>query len=218
MPVHENDNCSFRSYAVIPAAGRSSRMGQAKLLLPWAESTLIQHVLRIWRSSRVEHVIVVVRSDDSALRELCEGEGVETALADSPPEMKDSVSIGLRAVERLYAPRDCDVWLMAPADMPGLSNGCIDRLLESHRPDAPTIIAPRYAETRWGHPVLFPWATARDVHRLAAGESVRCLLDRHSVRAVDAPDANAMCDVDTTSDYQRELRRLARGEPLAPNE
>lgn len=218
MPVRDNDLRSFRSYAVIPAAGRSSRMGQAKMLLPWAGTTLIQHVLRIWKSSRVTHVAAVIRSEDSTLRELCEAEGVEIVLADAPPEMKDSVAIGLLAVEMLHTPCDRDVWLMAPADMPGLSAGCINRLIDAHCPENPAIVAPRHAEHRWGHPVLFPWAMSRDVCQLAADESIRCLLGRHPVLAIDAADDDAVRDVDTMSDYRSQLRRFGLDEPPASSE
>ena len=43
---------STRSFAVVPAAGRSRRMGRPKLLLPWGESTIIQQVLGAWRASQ----------------------------------------------------------------------------------------------------------------------------------------------------------------------
>ena len=32
----------FRSFAIIPAAGRSVRMGRQKLLMPWGDATLIE--------------------------------------------------------------------------------------------------------------------------------------------------------------------------------
>ena len=35
----------MQTFAVIPAAGRSQRMRQPKLLLPWNHGTLIEHVL-----------------------------------------------------------------------------------------------------------------------------------------------------------------------------
>ena len=60
----------MRSFAVIPAAGRSQRMGQPKLLLPWGRTTVIEHVLGVWRASRVTHTVIVVHPDDKFLAEL----------------------------------------------------------------------------------------------------------------------------------------------------
>src|SRR4051794_8404747 len=56
-----------RYFALIPAAGQSTRMGQAKLLLPLAGEPLIVHTIRAWQGSRVDQVLVVVRQDDAAL-------------------------------------------------------------------------------------------------------------------------------------------------------
>jgi CTP:molybdopterin cytidylyltransferase MocA len=36
---------TMQTFAIIPAAGRSVRMGQPKLLLPWGQTTLLEHVL-----------------------------------------------------------------------------------------------------------------------------------------------------------------------------
>ena len=58
------------SFAIIPAAGRSQRMGEPKLLLPWGQSTIIEHVLAVWCASRVEAVVMVVHPDDVRPAEL----------------------------------------------------------------------------------------------------------------------------------------------------
>src|SRR5690606_37389168 len=51
---------SVRSFAILPAAGQSRRMGAPKLLLPWGETTLIGEVIRSWKDSRVDQVLVVI--------------------------------------------------------------------------------------------------------------------------------------------------------------
>src|SRR5437868_3875013 len=54
-------------FAIIPAAGHSTRMGQAKLLLPVAGEPLIVLTIGAWRRSRIDHVLAVVRNDDAPL-------------------------------------------------------------------------------------------------------------------------------------------------------
>ena len=56
-----------RSFALIPAAGHSLRMGQPKLLMPVEGRPLILHMLAAWQASKVERVVVVVRPDDEQL-------------------------------------------------------------------------------------------------------------------------------------------------------
>ena len=60
-----------RFFGVIPAAGRSVRMGEPKLLLPWRDGTLIEHVLAQWLASRVACLTVVVHPEDVELAAIC---------------------------------------------------------------------------------------------------------------------------------------------------
>ena len=53
-----------RTFAIVPAAGHSRRMGQAKLLLPWAVGTVIDSVLQAWTTSSVDRTYIVVRAAD----------------------------------------------------------------------------------------------------------------------------------------------------------
>src|SRR5438093_50783 len=118
------------SYAIIPAAGRSKRMGSPKLLLPWGGSTIIGQVLDRWRSSHVDRILVVVHPDDQELASRCQGQRTTIVMPrTAPPEMKDSVAAALRHIEGTYSPSDDDYWLLAPADMPDLPVAVIDRLL-----------------------------------------------------------------------------------------
>src|SRR5207237_3552168 len=46
--------------ALIPAAGKSTRMGRPKLALPLGGRTVLEHVVAALRDAGVEHVLVVV--------------------------------------------------------------------------------------------------------------------------------------------------------------
>lgn len=193
-----------RSFAIVPAAGLSVRMGRPKLLLPWRETTVIQHVLATWRASQVSRTVVVVRPDDDELATVCRNAGVDVVVpATAPSEMKVSIEHGLRHVERAYCPSDDDAWLLAPADIPGISNSTIDRLLlASAGNSSPAIVVPCH-EGRRRHPVLFPWSMAREVSELTDGEGVNVLLQRHPVREIACPEAGTQDDLDTPDDYRR---------------
>ncbi|MEX2114373.1 MAG: nucleotidyltransferase family protein [Pirellulales bacterium] len=199
----------MQTFAVIPAAGRSQRMGQPKLLLPWGTSTVIEQVLAAWRSSQVDHTVMVVHPDDAELAELARACGALVVRADAPPpQMKASIRLGLAEISRRFTPADRDAWLLAPADMPALSSEVIDRLIEAHRAlaadlhERPTIWAAA-AGGRRGHPVLFPWSLAKEVEQLAADEGLNALVARHRVRTIEADASAVLQDLDTPEDYQR---------------
>lgn len=178
-------------------------MGRPKLLLPWGNGTVIERVLAAWRASRVEHVVVVTRGDDADLADICRRCGVAVAPASPPPpDMKASVRHGLAYVAQSWQPGSRDVWLVAPADLPGLSTETIDRVLAAHDPLRPAIVVPR--GERRGHPVLFPWGLAEEVASLPDDRGIDELLRRHAVREVRVEDAaGAGDDLDTPEDYER---------------
>lgn len=198
----------MRAFAILPAAGRSRRMGQPKLLLPWGETTLIQHVVNNWRQSCVEQVIVVLHPDDREIAQQCHG-AFTVAPVPPPPEMKDSIQCGIRAAEEVFQAGPGDVWLVAPADMPGLEPGVINAVIDAYdqsvrQPqDQPRIWAARH-QGRRGHPVLFPWILAAEVATLGADEGLKALLTRHPVEFVDVDSDGIFADIDTPEDYVRE--------------
>jgi molybdenum cofactor cytidylyltransferase len=207
----------MQTFAIIPAAGRSQRMGRPKLLLPWGDSTILERVLATWRASRVDHVVVVVHPSDDEIARRCTAVNAEVVRPEVPPaEMKDSVALALDRIAA-WRPGATDAWLMAPADMPGLAVRTIDELVHHYQAalqsvDAlPSIWAPRH-QGRRGHPVLFPWSMAAEVSQLAPGEGINALLARHEVRHLET-DAPAIDDLDTPEDYER-LRFAAREVPF----
>lgn len=191
------------SYAIIPAAGASRRMGRPKLLMPWGDGCVIDHVLQAWCSSQVSRVIMTVRADDEPLLQQAALHDVEVVAVDPPPaDMKASVQRALEHLQECYQPPSAAVWLLAPADMPRLTSELIDHVLNSHQPDQPAIVAPQVDE-RKGHPVLFPWDLAAAVDQLGADEGIRELWNIHDGRTICWQDDRPLEDMDTWDDYQR---------------
>lgn len=204
-------NRDMQTFAIIPAAGRSARMGRAKLLLPWGNHTLIEHVLETWRQGGVDQRVVVVQSADEQLAAICRQAGATICVPSTLLEqMKDSVHAGLRHAEELFHPADEDAWLLAPADLPLLSPTLIRSLIDRYEASRDPIVAPRLPDGRRGHPVLFAWRLAREIPQLSGG--VNQLLDRHNVGFVDWQDADAFEDIDTDDDYRRLHNRYDRAD------
>lgn len=196
-------NDAARSFAIVPAAGLSRRMGEPKLLLPWRGVTLLEHVLRVWQRSGVDEVIVVARADDEPLRAIAERMGVHVPIPEADPtDMKASVQLALTFIQQELSPSEQDSWLLAPADLPNLTSDVIDRLLAAYDPAGPAVHVPAI-EGRRAHPVLFPWSLAAAVHALADDEGVNAALVNATVRELPWHDASILEDVDTADDYQR---------------
>lgn len=196
------------SIAIIPAAGRSVRMGSPKLLLPWRGRPLIETVLAAWRNSRANAVVLVVHPDDELIAATGRAAGVDVVVPTQPPsDMKASIRLGLEYAARRWAPHRDDFWLVAPADMPLLTAEAIDAVLAQPRPDHQPILIPRY-QGRRGHPVQFPWSLAGQVAQLGANEGLNALVARHQVLEFEVDQPGILADLDTPEDY----RRLAAGD------
>src|SRR5262245_587086 len=137
-----------RYFALIPAAGHSSRMGLPKLLLALSGRPLIAHTIDAWQRSVVDRIVVIVRPGDSLLAMFL-GEAMpsirnlDLVIPDQPPpDMKASLQAALSHVEQQFAAGKDDAFLVAPADMPRLSPAIIDRLIELHRSGSRRILVP----------------------------------------------------------------------------
>src|SRR6266850_1454192 len=54
----------FNLAALLLAAGRSTRMGRPKLLLPWGKTSVLGHLIDQWQVLQAEQIAVVCAADD----------------------------------------------------------------------------------------------------------------------------------------------------------
>lgn len=191
-------------FGIIPAAGRSLRMGaQHKLLLSWSNTTVIDQVLRAWTESMAERVVVIVRQDDVQLQEACRRWPTSDLVIpeDAPQDMKGSIQLGLQHIAAAYDPDESDRWMVAPADLPTLTAELINRVIEASR-DSESVIVPRFGDRR-GHPVSFPWSLVPDVFNLGAEQGVNSLTAERPVQWLDLAGDEYPDDIDTPADYTR---------------
>lgn len=194
---------NFHRYAILPAAGRSVRMGRPKLLLPWQDGTVIEAVISVWQASGVEQVLIVVHPEDQQLADVCRAAGAEVVVAPTPPpDMRSSLCLGLTALMDAVGLHPNDVVLTAPADIPGLSPAVIDLLLQEHNPAEPKILVPLH-NGRKGHPVLLPAAYAQELFSLPSDQGLNALLTPERMRTVSCSESGVPQDLDTPEDYQR---------------
>ena len=194
-----------RLFAVIPAAGRSRRMGQPKLLLPVGGSTILGRLLETLSHPRIAARIVVVRAEDHALvSEATRWGGQVIQPPIDPPDMKTSVEAALRSIEQDSQPQPDDGWMLIPADHPWLPGSLLSEILAAWDSLQPAILVPSFAGRR-GHPTLFRWSMAAALPEIPADQGLNWLLERFSEQVVDWPcqSPEVTWDLDTPEDYAR---------------
>jgi molybdenum cofactor cytidylyltransferase len=199
-----------RLFALIPAAGRSRRMGRPKLLLPFGETTVIGRLISTLRAEHIADVLVLGRPDDAALADEVRRCGATVVQPETPPpEMRVSVEWLLDAVEHTHAPRPADGWLLIPADQPLIRPDTLRRLTAAWRNHPASIVLP-VTDGRRGHPTIFPWPRAEQVRRLPLHAGVNHLLHDAPTPIIEVPvdDPTIHLDLDTPADYQQALSQL----------
>ena len=195
--------------ALVPAAGKSMRMGRPKLTLPLGGRTVIEHVVAALKAAGLGRVLVVVGPHGAALAELAGAAGAEVlVLAEETADMRATVEAGLRWIEE----RCAGDWLLAPADHPTLDAGVVRRLLEARaqHPEA-SVIVPTFAGRR-GHPTLIAWKHVAGMRALPGESGLNVYLRRQAAETLEVAVTTAavLCDLDTPEDYERLLREWPR--------
>jgi molybdenum cofactor cytidylyltransferase len=196
-----------RVSAVILAAGRSSRMGEAKQLLRVGKRTLLERAIENARGAQVDEVVLVLGfSAETIRRELPADvfDGVRVVVNQQYEQgMASSLREGLSAVSL-----QMDAALIVLADQPFVRSETIDRIIERYRSTSAEIVIPFYKGSR-GNPVLLDRSVFREVMALEGDTGSRAIFANHAGRIVEVnvDDAGILLDIDDKADYER-LRDL----------
>lgn len=186
-------------------------MGQPKLLMPWAETTVIGQLLRTLELPWITARFVVVRKGDVALRAEVESHGAMVVAPESDPvDMRASVEAGLRFVRKAYAPTDDDAWLMLPGDQPAITVAVLEQLYQVWQTRHPRYLVPT-VNGRRGHPLMAWWDSVNDIERLPDSVGLNQLLRQAPAEVLEMPvvDAGVLLDLDSPADYHRAISESA---------
>jgi molybdenum cofactor cytidylyltransferase len=176
---------------LVLAAGGSKRLGQPKQLLPFGETTLLDHVLSVARRCPFDQALCVIGGGGPEVRGVVDLDGFEVL---------DNPAFG-EGDER------ADVLVLMLGDQPGITPEAVAALIAG-RGDA-DLAACAYEDGR-GHPFAFSRAVFGDLATLHGDKGVWKLMDRAGEAVVDVPVSGAIpLDVDTWEDYEAVLATLS---------
>lgn len=192
--------------AVVLAAGQSSRMGQAKVLLPWENGkTIIEHIIEQLMRSRVDQINVVTGYYADQVRTLAKPMGVKVVhnRSHKTGEMLSSLKTGLRAM-----PAHVAAALVVLGDQPRIQPRVIYDILKTYAEGGGDIIIPSY-EMRRGHPILIARRYWGEIMALPRDGAPRDVINKyaHRITYVNVDTDSVLRDVDTPDDYQRERKK-----------
>lgn len=188
---------------IILAAGNSSRLGQAKQLLPFKNKSLLRHVVDEGTAVEDAQTIVVLGAEKERVeQELSGSKAIRCYNAGWSSGMAGSIHTGInKLLEVLPEVSGC---IIAVCDQPYISSQVFHALLEAFETSPCKIIASSYADTA-GTPALFSRDHFADLLRLQGQEGAKKLLSRYNEELHLLPFNQGAVDIDTQEDYRKLL-------------
>jgi len=199
-------------YAILLAAGRSTRMGQPKPLLPWGQSTVIEACVDHLLSGGVRDVTVVLNPESESTRQILASTPARVVINEIPNcEMGVSISKG---AEQL--PAAPGAILVALADQPAIPPEVIEALISVWQKGDALVVIPTQSG-RGGHPILLDGSLKSRLLKLDPQLGLRALLQvlQNQTVRLEVESPYIMRDIDTLEEYEA-LHREVFGMAAAP--
>lgn len=183
---------------VVLGAGRSSRFGSPKQLLPFGGTTLLGQAVRNANTSGLGRVVVVLGRASEELRE-----SVDFGRA----EVVENTAYGAGCASSLLAGLDaagegCEALALLLGDQPGVRPEFIDEAVSTWRRECPWGSVTSY-RGELGHPFVFAREAFGELRGLHGDKAVWKLLESYPERVSRIEiDAALPPDVDTPEDYE----------------
>jgi molybdenum cofactor cytidylyltransferase len=185
--------------AIILAAGQSKRMGQPKMLLPWGNLTVIEHVIVTFMNAGIEDILVVTGGAHERVQEVIRRYRVRNAHNSESVtgEMLSSLQLGLHSMPELT-----QAALIGLGDQPQIQRESIRFISEAYHSSKSLLIVPSFQMKR-GHPWLVARSLWHEILELRPPQTPRDFLNAHAakIQYVNIGTPTVLADLDTPEDY-----------------
>ena len=191
-------------WAIILAAGASTRMKRQKLLLPFNGKTIIETVVETVASSVGSNIMVVLGSHAEEIKSVIENQKVQFCVNENYLNgMLSSAICGFRAL-----PREAKAALVFLGDQPQIPQLATDLVIEAWMKSKKGIVMPTFNGRR-GHPVLIETRYKSEIEKLDPERGLKTLSEKYKddVFEVECEIPEILRDIDTPEEYQFEINK-----------
>lgn len=182
---------------IILAAGRSARLGTPKQLLPFKNSTLLQHVTNEAIATGAGKVIVVTGAYQEAVTAHLQHLPVQ--IIHNPDWASGMASSIRKGIEMIT---DIDKAILTVCDQPYISAALFHLLQQTGNQTRKGIIASRYADTT-GTPVLFSSHYFSRLSKLQGEHGAKKIIQQFPDDVATVPFEKGHIDIDQKDDYEK---------------
>jgi CTP:molybdopterin cytidylyltransferase MocA len=189
---------------VVLAAGKSSRMGRTKALLPIGPrgETFLDRVTRTLFDGGVDELFVVIGANAETIKSQAREIPRTRILTNLDYEQGQLTSLvtALRHIDRVGVTGA----VVTLIDVPLVSADTVRKLITAHRSEGPSIVRP-VSNGRHGHPVIFHSRLFDELCRADPAQGAKAVVRAHAndIQEVTVDDEGAFIDIDTREDYER---------------
>jgi molybdenum cofactor cytidylyltransferase len=189
-------------WAIILAAGASTRMKKQKMLLPFMDSTIIETVIQNANHAVGKNIMVVLGSHHDEIARQIQHQDVKTCSNENfMSGMLSSVICGFRAL-----PETAKAALVFLGDQPQISGVVAKKVMDAWIKSGKGIVIPVFDGKR-GHPALIETKYKIDIENLNPEKGLRSLYQKitNDINEVECNSPEILRDIDTVEDYKMEI-------------
>ena len=189
-------------WAIVLAAGASSRMKKQKLLLPFNGITIIEKVIQNIIPVLDRNILVVLGSHRYEISRQISNLPVRICINDNYSEgMLSSVISGFRSL-----PEQAQAAMVFLGDQPQIPSDVIRMIIDAWLDSGKGIVIPVFKGKR-GHPALIETKYKQEIEQLDPEKGLRELMTDYKwdICEVECDYDEITRDIDTPEDYENEI-------------
>jgi len=191
-------------WAIVLAAGLSTRMGTQKLLLPYEGKTIIEQVVDNILDAGIRNIKVVLGSNGAEISQALKLLPVDLVKNENFQQgMHTSVIAGVKSL-----PLNARAVLVFLGDQPFIPSPVTQKVVEGWKTVGKGIVIPLF-EGRRGHPPLYDMKYRNELSNLDTAKGLRSVAQNfpEDIYEVETSCPEIVRDIDTKNDYLYELNK-----------
>jgi molybdenum cofactor cytidylyltransferase len=183
-------------YAIILAAGQSSRFGSPKQLADWQDNSLLQHTINMTQPLFDKNIIVILGAHSERIQAKLDQSDISIAINnDWQLGLSSSIRAGINTL-----PANTEAVMILLCDQPLIKPSSLKKLIELWQQHPSAIVASEYQQSS-GVPAIFPAAFFSQLKSLQGDQGAKKLLMsmQQQVLTIHVPEASI--DIDTQHDF-----------------
>lgn len=188
-------------HVLLMAAGASIRMGTPKQLLPWGDTTIIEHQLSVLQQVNLPITIVLGAYSEAILQKIDFKELNVIVNPNWKEGLGTSIAFGVKEIQKTF-PKTEGI-IIALLDQPFIKASHYVNLITSIQSDKKQIIVSISEDGNWMPPVLFDVNYFHELQSLKGDKGAMKMIQNHKECVTTIPCKTSLQDLDTMEDYSK---------------